>query len=156
MRMTQRHGTFLLRGLQSVHAQLAKHQIPLHILQCASHPVVATCFNSQILEALDPASYRNQAPYPWINPEGILTPEGFEALRRTLPDVSLFTKRQGRERRAGQIPHDRYTLKYNSDTQVDEPWRSFIDELVGDRYRRCLCRLLPDKQRQRHGRSGFE
>jgi hypothetical protein len=94
------------------------------------------------LEAIDPAAYRAQEPYPWVNPEGLLTPAGFDALRGSLPDLSLFEQRFGVARKAGQQPHDRYTLEYRDGTPVPAPWRAFIEELRSERYRRGLIRLL--------------
>ena len=94
------------------------------------------------LEDLDPEKYRRQVPYPWVNPEGILTPTGFDILRENLPDVSIFKKEFGAPRRAGQAPHNRYTLEYTSNTPVIGPWKAFIEELTADRYRRAICRLV--------------
>ena len=94
------------------------------------------------LEAIDPAEYRAQKPYPWVNPEGLLTPEGFEALYRNMPDVAIFKRFFGKQRKAGQQPHDRFTLEFTDDTPVPTPWREFIGELAGKRYRRALYRLL--------------
>lgn len=94
------------------------------------------------LEAIAPEAYRAQTPYPFVNPEKLLTPEGFEALRVSLPDVSIFENRFGVTRKAGQYPHDRYTLEYTDATPVSPAWREFIQELKTDRYRRAICRLL--------------
>lgn len=94
------------------------------------------------LESLDPIAYKDQAPYPWVNPEGILTPEGFDVLRENLPQVSIFKKDFDAPRCSGQAPHNRFTLEYTSDTPVYGPWREFIEELTADRYRRALCKLV--------------
>jgi hypothetical protein len=94
------------------------------------------------LEGLDPRAYQAQEPYPWANPEGLLRPEAYESLYRNLPDLSLFTRHFGVERKAGQQPHDRYTLEYTRNTPVPKPWREFVEELGGERYRRALCRLV--------------
>lgn len=94
------------------------------------------------LESLDPVAYQNQAPYPWANPEGILTPEGFDALRENLPDVAIFKESFDVTRKFGQAPHNRFTLEYTKDTPIDGPWKEFIEELTADRYRRTLCRLI--------------
>ena len=93
------------------------------------------------LLALDPAEYRSQKPYPYVNPQGILRPEAFETLTRNLPDLSLFDESFGVERKAGQAPHDRYTLEYRQGLAVPEPWREFIEELIAPRYRNHLCTL---------------
>ena len=94
------------------------------------------------LEALDPAAYQARHPYPWLNPEGLLTPEGYEALYLGLPNLSLFKRHFGIIRKADQGPHDRYTLEYRDDTPLPGPWREFLEELKGERYKRALCRLV--------------
>jgi hypothetical protein len=94
------------------------------------------------LEAIDPAEFRHAKPYPWVNPEGLLTDEGFDRLLHNMPDLSLFEKKFGYERIAGQKPHDRYSLEYTRETQVPTPWKEFIGELCSDRYRRALARLF--------------
>jgi hypothetical protein len=100
----------------------------------------------QRLEAIDPAAYQAREPYPWANPEGALTEAGFEKLRETLPDLALFERRFGVPRTAGQQPHDRFTLEYTDATPVAGPWREFVEELKGERYRRILCRLFGRRQ----------
>ena len=74
------------------------------------------------LEAIDPAEFRSTQPYPYINPRGLLTDEGYQALLDNMPDISLFEKKFGYERIAGQKPHDRYSLEYSPDTPVAQPW----------------------------------
>lgn len=93
-------------------------------------------------EAIDPLAFRSTMPYPWINPQGLLTDEGFELLLDNMPDVETFEKKFGYERIAGQAPHDRYSLEYSPDTEVPQPWREFIGELCSDRYRHHLARLF--------------
>ena len=39
------------------------------------------------LEAIDPAEFRHTKPYPWVNPEGLLTDEGFDRLLHKMPDL---------------------------------------------------------------------
>jgi hypothetical protein len=94
------------------------------------------------LGSIDPAEFRHTKPYPWVNPEGLLTDEGFDRLLHNMPDLSLFEKKFGYERIAGQKPHDRYSLEYTTETQVPKPWKEFIEELRGDRYRAALARLF--------------
>lgn len=93
------------------------------------------------LAALDPEAYQARKPFPWLNPEGLLTAEGYEALYLNLPDVSRFKREFGVDRTAGQRPHDRYTLQYRSDTPLPGPWREFLEELKSERYKHALCRL---------------
>jgi hypothetical protein len=96
----------------------------------------------QRLEEIDVAAFRARKPYPWATTEDLLTPEGFEKLRQNLPDLSLFERRFNESRKGGQLPHDRYSLEYTDDVRVPEPWREFIDELRGKRYRDLMRRLL--------------
>ena len=94
------------------------------------------------LEAIDPEEYRFQKPFPWVNPQGILWPEAFARLCGNLPDISLFKDHFGVTRKAQQEPHDRYTLEYAGQALVPTPWKEFIGELIGERYRQHLCRLM--------------
>ena len=98
------------------------------------------------VEAIDPVAFRATKPYPWINPAGLLTEEGYERLLNNMPDLSLFEKKFGYERIAGQKPHDRYSLEYTSNTPVPAPWKEFIDELRSDRYRKAIVRLYDAKR----------
>ena len=54
------------------------------------------------LQTIDPASFRAQTPYPWVNPAGFLTDAGYDRLRETIPDVSLFTSHLGETRVYGR------------------------------------------------------
>jgi hypothetical protein len=100
------------------------------------------CLDYERLASIDPTAYNAAKPYPWTNPEGLLTPQAFETLRETLPDISLFQRFFGKARKAGQHPHDRYMLEYTDDTPVAEPWREFIAELKSSRYRDLMKRLF--------------
>jgi len=93
------------------------------------------------LETIDPIAFRSTKPFPWINPERLLTDEGYERLLNDMPDISLFEKRFGYDRLGGQRSHDRYSLEYWPDTKVPKPWQEFITELCGDRYRGAIARL---------------
>jgi 2OG-Fe(II) oxygenase superfamily len=96
----------------------------------------------QRLTAIDPTAFQSQKPYPWINPEGLLTEAGYQRLLKTLPDVSLFTPFFGVARAHGQYSHDRFVLEYRNDLALADPWKEFIAELRGKDYRRFLRRLL--------------
>ena len=102
--------------------------------------------NFENLESINPAEFRGTSPYPWINPEGLLTDEGYDRLLNNMPDVSLFEKKFGYGRIAGQKPHDRYSLEYTSGTPVPAAWKEFIDELRSDRYRNAIARLYNAKK----------
>ena len=55
MGMTERHGKFLLGGLQLVHEELKEKSVPLHILRPLSHRLVVNLFETEIIEELAPA-----------------------------------------------------------------------------------------------------
>ena len=70
------------------------------------------------LAAFDANAFRATRPYPWANPAGLLTDEGYGTLRQTLPDPSQFAEFFGVERSHGQQPHDRLTLDYRDDLPI--------------------------------------
>jgi hypothetical protein len=94
------------------------------------------------LSAIDSVAFRSREPYPWSNPYGLLTEEGYRRLLETLPDVTLFTSRFGGQRKYGQQSHDRFTLEYHDELVVAEPWKEFVAELQGKDYRDFISRLL--------------
>ena len=94
------------------------------------------------LNALDRHRFQTQQPYPWLNPEGVLTPDGYQRLLETLPEVSLCTPLFGVRRAHGQHSHDRYSLEYSPNLPLSESWRKFIDELNGKTYLNFLKDML--------------
>jgi hypothetical protein len=60
--------------------------------------------NPECIERTAPETFQKTHPYPWVNLDGSLTPEAFERLRTTLPDVSLFDRKVGVQRGYGQAP----------------------------------------------------
>lgn len=94
------------------------------------------------LEQIDENAYLAEQPFPWVNPGMLLTEEGYERLYETLPEISMFERSSGVMRNNEQIPHDRYTLEYHDKLQLSEPWREFMGELRGKRYRDNLRRLM--------------
>ncbi len=101
-----------------------------------------TYLDFQRLAAIDPQKFQQEQPYPWINPEGLLTPEGHQQLLETLPDVSLFQRRFGVARAHGQQSHDRFTLEYQDALPLAQPWKTFIAELRGKEYQTFLHSLF--------------
>ena len=85
-------------------------------------------------------------PYPYFNSAGVLTESGFEDLLANMPSLDMFEQKFGYERRAGQAPHDRYSLEYTPDMPVPKPWQEFIGELCSDGYRKEIERLLGAKK----------
>jgi hypothetical protein len=94
------------------------------------------------LETIDAAAFQARRPYPWVNPAGVLTAEGYQRLYDTLPDVARFTPMFAVVRKHGQQSHDRYALEYRRDLDLEGPWQEFIREIYGPTYRRFLCRML--------------
>jgi hypothetical protein len=93
------------------------------------------------LEQIDPRSFRATQPYPWINPSDLISSAGFERLASTLPDVSMFRRVFGKERKFGQKSHDRFALDYTNDLDLSEPWRNFMAEITSARYSAAIARL---------------
>ena len=98
--------------------------------------------NLQPLNALSAQSFTATKPFPWTNPRGMLTEEGFKALMETLPDVSLFEKSFGMERAYGQKPHDRYELKYTENVPLSPAWSAFLSDLESPEYHAEIARLF--------------
>lgn len=94
------------------------------------------------LDSLDAAVFQGQSPYPWINPQGLLTDDGLRRLIDNSPDVALFEKIFGKARAHGQQSHDRYSLEYRAGLALPGCWRDFIAELEGPEYRRFIARMF--------------
>ncbi len=94
------------------------------------------------LKSLGREEFMATSPYPFYNPYGLLTEQGFEDLLHNMPPLSSFGEIFGKERRAGQMPHDRYSLEYAPGMDVPAPWQEFIAELCSDDYRGEIERLL--------------
>jgi len=98
--------------------------------------------NIDMLRQLSLDDFMAIKPYPYFNPRGLLTEEGFQALLDNMPPLDMFDDIFGKERRAGQAPHDRYSLEYSPGLPVPQPWQEFIGELCSDDYRREIERLF--------------
>ena len=98
--------------------------------------------NFEALEAIEPNDFQTKKPYPYASLEGLLTPAGYDALLQNMPVFSDLEENFGYRRRAGQKPHDRWSLEYTEDTAAPEPWREFIGELRSGRYRNAVARLF--------------
>lgn len=94
------------------------------------------------LAAIDAQAFRAVRPYPWLNPAGLLTPDGYRRLVEHLPEHRDFTPSFGKPRAHGQQSHDRFFLEYAADVPVARDWRDFVAELQGPAYRGFLVRLL--------------
>jgi len=94
------------------------------------------------LAALDVKTFHASRPYPWMNPQGLLTETGFTRLQVTLPDPALFKHEFGVARSHGQYPHDRLALDYHEDLDIAAPWHEFVAELRGPVYRNFLSKAF--------------
>jgi hypothetical protein len=101
-----------------------------------------TYLNQSTLDSISREAFQKTHPFPWTNPQGFVTDEGFDALLKTLPDVGIFESSFGMERAYGQKPHDRYELKYRDGLPISKEWQSFLDELAGSKYRAWISKLL--------------
>ena len=102
---------------------------------------MSTMIDFELLDAIDARTYRAQKPFPFVNPENLVRREAWEELEATLPTLEDMDESFGKQRVAGQEPHDRYSLEYTDEVRVSPAWKKFIDELRGDRYRKNVCRL---------------
>ncbi len=94
------------------------------------------------LEQLDAAAFQGRSPYPWVNPQGLLSGDGLRRLIDNSPDIELFEKIFGKTRAHGQQSHDRYSLEYRAGLALPGCWRDFIAELEGPKYRRFIARMF--------------
>lgn len=98
--------------------------------------------NFSVFKNVPEKKFSGTTPYPWVNFSESLTPEGFQELLSTLPDVSLFEKSFNLERSYGQKPHDRFELRYSPGLNLSPAWSTFIEELSSSSYRQELERLF--------------
>jgi hypothetical protein len=100
--------------------------------------------DSQTLRSIDALAFRERRPFPWVNPQGFLTADGFATLLRDLPDVARFHSAidYDRVRKHGQKNHDRYVLEYVEGIELAPSWNCFIAELRADAYRSFIASLL--------------
>jgi len=99
--------------------------------------------NVDKLNAVDADAFASTKPYPFINPAGLLTDEGYQRLLENELDVSFLTPNFGRKRSHGQYAHDRYVLEYQPGLDFVPPaWEEFILELQGPEYKKFIRRLF--------------
>ncbi|HWA51264.1 MAG TPA: hypothetical protein VG742_23550 [Dongiaceae bacterium] len=94
------------------------------------------------LDGIDAKIFHAMKPFPFLEIERTLTPDGYRSLVRDMPDPLLYSKSFGRRRRHGQQSHDRFVLQYHPVRTIPETWRDFIAELKGPHYRRFVANLL--------------
>ncbi|MGH6934541.1 MAG: 2OG-Fe(II) oxygenase [Dongiaceae bacterium] len=98
--------------------------------------------NTALLESFDAQAFQAVKPYPWLNPKGFLTEEGFHHLVENLPTADQFDRRFGEVRKHGQQNHDRLSLDYRPELPMSKAWHEFVGELEGPGYRRFLNRMF--------------
>lgn len=100
--------------------------------------------NTKALDQIDAHAFQTQHPFPWVNPAGLLTAGGFQALCESMPTLDQFERIFGKRRRYGQKPHDRMSLEYSPDMHksLSPAWQAFMDELKSPLYQRFMARLL--------------
>ena len=98
--------------------------------------------NREYIERISAESFQKQSPYPWTQIEGGLRPEGYERLRQTLPDISLFDRKVGVKRGYGQASHNRAILHYRPYVQLAQPWKEFVAEIQGGFYESFVRRMF--------------
>jgi hypothetical protein len=103
--------------------------------------------NRDCIERVSAQEFQARQPYPWVNLQNSLTPEGYECLRASLPEVSVFERKVAVKRAYGQGYHDRYILHYRPTVELAPPWKEFVGELLhGDVYQSFLRRMFGDKR----------
>lgn len=98
--------------------------------------------NFDALDALDAHTFSLQSPFPWSNPQGVLTKKGFNELIHSMPPLELFSASFGIPRNYGQQPHDRYELYYEKGCPLSNSWTVFIAELESPEYRDFIERYF--------------
>ncbi len=102
--------------------------------------------NPSALAGQSAEAFRARAPFPWVEMEDVLTPDGYARLRDALPDVAGFDRKVGVKRAHGQKPHDRSILHYHPQMDLPQPWKEFLAELHGAAYQSFLQRMLGQRR----------
>lgn len=101
--------------------------------------------NRGAIDGVSADAFQKQQPYTWTKITGALPVEGFQLLRETLPDVSLFERKVGIKRAHGQGSHDRAILHYRPGLELPQPWKEFLAELHGQTCQLFLRRSATSK-----------
>ena len=100
------------------------------------------CLDSDVLAAIDRKTFRARNPFPWVNPQGCIRDEAFDALVADLPKLEMFTPFFNKQRKHGQAQHDRYVLEYVDGLDIPPLWQQLVNELRSDLYRDFVSELL--------------
>jgi len=101
--------------------------------------------NLERMRQVDPETFRERCPFPWVNVQGFVNDDRFRQLCDTLPGINVFARHSGRKGGFGDL----YALQYRPGLEVPQPWRDFIAELQQAEYRDFLLRLFGLSARQR-------
>ena len=108
-----------------------------------------TYLEMKCLDGVSAGAFQGQKPYPWAQMQNTLTAKGWEQLRASLPEFSVFQRMVGVKRGYGQEPHNRGILHYREGMELAETWKAFIAELRSPAYEAFLRRVLnlPETQK---------
>jgi len=99
--------------------------------------------NIKTIKNINADVFRHTKPYPWINPQGFLTDEGYCALIKNPVPIDMFEKDYGGVRKGSEKSHNRYRLSYSKKLKgLPEVWKAFIKELEGFEYRGFIGRMI--------------
>lgn len=99
--------------------------------------------NTKTLDAISESDFSQREPFPWVNPQGALTDEGYRMLAKEPIDPALFEKDYGRIRAYAFDAHNRYRLHYPAHlARYPDVWKEFIREIHSPYYRNFLSRLF--------------
>ena len=93
------------------------------------------------LDSIHVENFKTRKPFPWVNPAGVLKQDALHHLLEHLPDISMFEKRSAYSRKHGQKGHQRWSLEYAPELDIDKSWHEFVSELQQAGYRQFLRRL---------------
>ena len=54
--------------------------------------------NPAVLDAIEPAQFQAQQPFPWINPQYFILPDRYSELLESMPDIARFNAFFGKQR----------------------------------------------------------
>ncbi len=100
----------------------------------------------EVLQNIQSEEFLNTKPFPWVNPKGSIRAEKFDLLRKSFPDISLFTKSYGVKRAHGQKPHDRWELLMREGIPLSPEWQEFTAEIRSGSYRKELERIFGTRE----------
>ena len=96
----------------------------------------------EALNAIGQREFQDAKPYPWVNPQHLVTAEGWKALTSNLPDPAIFDSFEGKERKYGQKSTPRLSLEWQEGLALPEPWERFMEEVCSETYHAFVGKLL--------------